>query len=87
MNCGQCVFYGQLQHYPVSPPCPSCSSDPTDKGYCVAVRSETGYTPVVTKIFDEKKAREIIRRGMRHGTRFMLLSWSVENRAFQHIRP
>ncbi len=86
MSCVQCAFYSQLQHNPIGPPCPSCSSDPSDKGYCVAVESQHGYVPIITKIPNEVKALEIIRRGLRNGGRFMLLMWSVETRAYQRIQ-
>ena len=49
----------------------------------MAVNSEFGFVPVITKIFDEGRAREIIARGSRKGSCFELLQWSTENCAYQ----
>jgi hypothetical protein len=83
MKCEECAFYSRKQQDRSTPPCTSCNSDLSDKGYCVAVNSETGLIPVITKIFDENHAREIIARGMRNGSCFELLHWSNEVRAYQ----
>lgn len=85
MNCGQCVFYTRRQQNPANPPCSSCTSDPSDKGYCVAVASVQGFVPVITKIADESRARDIIRHGMQNGSIFQLLQWSIEESAYQQI--
>lgn len=81
MTCKECVFYERRQQR--SPPCISCVSDLSDKGFCVAVNSEIGLVPVVSKIFDESHARAIIDRGRRSGSRFQLLHWSNEICAYQ----
>lgn len=81
MTCKECVFYERRQQR--SPPCISCASDLSDKGFCVAVNSEIGLVPVVSKIFDENHARAIIDRGRRSGSRFQLLHWSCEINAYQ----
>lgn len=81
MTCKECVFYERRQQR--SPPCISCASDLSDKGFCVAVNSEIGLVPVVSKIFDENHARAIIARGRRSGSRFQLLHWSNEISAYQ----
>jgi hypothetical protein len=39
---------------------------------------------VVTKISEEVRAREIIRRGMSNGRSFQLLLWSTEKNAYQY---
>lgn len=83
MTCEECVFYGRLQKNGTNTPCVSCSIDPSDKGYCVAVNSESGIVPIITKIFDEEHAREIIARGSRNGSCFELLRWSSEINAFR----
>jgi hypothetical protein len=83
MTCNECVFYSRRQQQLSNTPCISCTSDLTDKGYCVAVNSEIGLVPVVTKIFDEGHARAIIARGSRNGSRFQLLHWSNEINAYQ----
>jgi len=49
----------------------------------VAVNSEFGFVPVITKIFDEGHAREIIARGTQNGNCFELLLWSKEINAYQ----
>lgn len=85
MNCEECVFYSRLQESSINPPCITCSSDTSDKGFCVALRSEQGFVPVITKIAEETRAREIIRRGMRNGSPLQLLLWSMEKRAYQLI--
>lgn len=83
MTCEECVFNSRLQHNRNSTPCISCSADQSDKGYCVAVNSEFGLVPVITKIFDEGHARDLISRGFRNGTCFELLLWSKELNAYQ----
>lgn len=83
MTCEECVFFNRLQNSRNSTPCISCSTDPSDKGYCVAVNSEFGFVPVITKIFDEGHAREIIARGTQNGNCFELLLWSKEINAYQ----
>lgn len=83
MTCEACVFYTRMQQNRSTTPCISCATDPSDKGYCVAVNSEFGFVPVITKIFDEDRAREIIARGSRKGSCFELLQWSTENCAYQ----
>lgn len=82
MRCEQCVFYSRLQQSHSSTPCISCTSDMSDKGFCVAVDSEFGLVPVISKIFDEGQAREIIARGMQHGSSFALLQWSCALNAY-----
>jgi len=82
MMCKECVFFERRQQR--SPPCISCASDLSDKGFCVAVNSEIGLVPVVSKIFDEDHARAIINRGNRSGgSRLQLLHWSNEICAYQ----
>lgn len=83
MTCKECAFYERRQQRHSSTPCISCTSDLSDKGFCVAIRSEIGLVPVVTKIFDENHARAIIDRGSRSGNRFQLLHWSSEISAYQ----
>jgi len=85
MACEECVFYSRKLQDRSSPPCLSCQSDFSDKGYCVAVNSETGMVPVITKISDEHQAREILARGMRNGNCFELLYWSNDINAYQAI--
>jgi hypothetical protein len=82
MNCEQCVFYSRREENPTNPPCISCAADASDKGYCVAVISEQGYVPVITRIIEESRAREIIQRGIRNGSTFQLLHWSTEKCAY-----
>ena len=82
MNCESCVFYSRFQQNPGTTPCINCASDYSDKGYCVAVSSEFGLVPVITKIADEDHARDIIARGMRNGGYFELLQWSTEINAY-----
>ena len=82
-TCEECAFYDRQQQSQSATPCISCISDPSDKGYCVAVLSEFGLVPVITKIFDESQAREILARGMRNGSCFQLLQWSGEANAYQ----
>lgn len=82
MNCIHCVFYERLQINPANPPCSNCSTDISDKGYCVAVMSDQGYVPVVTKIIEEAQAREIIQRGTKNGGNFQLLRWSPDKGAY-----
>jgi hypothetical protein len=83
MTCEECVFYSRLQQNRSSTPCISCTTDPSDKGYCIAINSEFGFVPVISKIFDEARAREIIARGTRNGSSFELLLWSKEINAYR----
>jgi len=82
MNCMHCVFFERQRANPVNPPCTSCASDTSDKGYCVAVLSEQGYVPVITRITEESRAREILKRGTKNGGEFQLLLWSSEKCAY-----
>jgi len=82
MNCVHCVFYERLKASPSNPPCINCSSDPSDKGYCVAVLSEQGYIPVITRIVEKARAHDIIRRGTSNGGNFQLLRWCTEKGAY-----
>ena len=83
MACEECVFYSRLQNGKGNTPCISCSTDPSDKGYCVAINSEFGLVPVITKIFDEGHARAIIARGSQNGSCVELLLWSKDINAYQ----
>lgn len=85
MSCEQCVFYSRLQENPLSPPCISCSTDRSDKGYCVAAKSEQGFVPVISKIAEETRAREIVQRGISNGSTLQLLLWSTEKNVYQFI--
>jgi hypothetical protein len=84
MPCDDCVFFARFQQNPLSPPCISCAGDRSDKGYCIAVYSEFGLMPVVSKIADPALAQEIIQRGADNGSRFRLLRWCKERRVYQY---
>jgi len=59
--------------------------DKSDKGYCVAAKSEQGFVPVISKIAEEDRARAIVQRGRNNGSALQLLLWSKEKHIYQFI--
>jgi len=85
VSCNDCVFVDNLAKSRIAIPCNSCQGDSSDKGYCLASRSNFGYVPIVTKIFDYANASAILQRATNQGGQLELLQWSTQKNAFRHL--